>query len=278
MTVLPSVITIGIDPTIEIGPITLAWHGLTIAIGIVVGGVAAAFDARRRGLEPERLYVIGLILVIGALVGGRAFYLLEHGRLDDLGGWFGTTGFTFYGGFIAAALGIVYYVRRERLSPFYLDAVAAGLPLGIAIGRIGDVINGEHYGPATDFFLGVRNTHPDALTPSPDVAYHSGGLYEVLIAAIVFAIAWPLRKRLKRPLALMWLVIALFAVGRFFEFFLRSDSADLALGLEIAQWTSLLLLSVAAAGAWLTLGRQPAGRGRPWAGERAALNRSERRQ
>jgi phosphatidylglycerol:prolipoprotein diacylglycerol transferase len=252
-----SVITIGVDPTIEIGPITLAWHGLTIAIGVVVGGVAAAYDARRRGLEPGRLYAIGLILVFGALVGGRVFYLLEHGRLDDPGAWFGTTGFTFYGGFIAAALGIVYYVRRERLSPFYLDAIAAGLPLGIAVGRIGDVINGEHYGPATDFFLGVRNTHPDALTPNPDVTYHSGGLYEVLIAAIVFAIAWPLRKRLKRPLALMWLVIALFAVGRFFEFFVRSDSADLALGLEIAQWTSLALLALAGVGAWLTLRPRP---------------------
>jgi phosphatidylglycerol:prolipoprotein diacylglycerol transferase len=255
-----SVITIGIDPTIEVGPITVAWHGLTIAVGIVVGGLAAAYDARRRGLDPERLYVVGLIVVLGALVGGRAFYLLEHGRLDDLGAWFASTGFTFYGGFIAAALGIAYYVRRQRLSLSYLDAIAAGLPLGIAVGRIGDVINGEHYGPATDFFLGVRNTHPDALTPSPDVAYHSGGLYEVLIAAMVFAIAWPLRKRLKRPLALMWLVIVLFAVGRFFEFFLRSDSADLVLGLEIAQWTSLALLIVTAAGAWLTL--RPRGRQR----------------
>jgi phosphatidylglycerol---prolipoprotein diacylglyceryl transferase len=259
------VITIDIDPTIEIGPITVAWHGLMIAVGIAVGGLAAAHDARRRGLEPERLYAVGLILVAGALVGGRAFYLLEQGELDDAGAWFGTVGFTFYGGFIAAALGIAYYVRRERLSLSYFDAIAAGLPLGIAVGRIGDVINGEHYGPATDFFLGVRNAHPDALTPSPDVAYHSGGLYEVLIAAIVFAIAWPLRRRLRRPLALTWLVIALFAVGRFFEFFLRSDSADLALGLEIAQWTSLVLLAVAAAGAWLTLGRRRAARGRPWA-------------
>jgi phosphatidylglycerol:prolipoprotein diacylglycerol transferase len=255
-------ITIGIDPTIEIGPITVAWHGLTIAVGIVVGGLAAAYDARRRGIEPERLYPVALILVTGAFVGGRAFYLLEHGRLDDPGAWFASTGFTFYGGFIAAALGIAYYVRRQRLNLSYLDAIAAGLPLGIAIGRIGDVINGEHYGPATDFFLGVRNMHPDALTPSPDVAYHSGGLYEVLIAALVFAIAWPLRKRLKRPLALMWLVIALFAVGRFFEFFLRSDSADLALGLEIAQWTSLLLLGGAIVGAWLTLRDRPAARGR----------------
>jgi len=260
---LPAVITIGIDPTIELGPVTIAWHGLTIAIGIVIGGLAVAHDARRRGLDPERVYAIGMILVIGALVGGRAFYLLEHGELDDPGAWFGTTGFTFYGGFIAAALGIAYYLRRQRLGVAYLDAIAAGLPLGLAIGRIGDVINGEHYGPASDFFLAVRNSHPDALTPNPELAYHSGGLYEVLVGAIVFAIAWPLRKRLQRPLALMWLVLALLATGRFFEFFLRSDSADLALGLEIAQWTSLALLAITAAGAWLTLRRGPASRGRP---------------
>ncbi|MGH2746048.1 MAG: prolipoprotein diacylglyceryl transferase [Thermoleophilaceae bacterium] len=260
MTVAPGVITIGIDPTIEIGPVTIAWHGLTIAVGILIGSLAAAYDARRRGLDPQRLYAIAMIVVVGALVGGRAFYLLEHGRLGDPDAWFATTGFTFYGGFVAAALGIAYYVWRERLSALYFDAIAAGLPLGIAVGRLGDVINGEHYGPATDFFLGVRNTHPDALTPSRELAYHSGGLYEVMIGAIVFAIAWPLRKRLHRPLALMWLVIGMLAVGRFFEFFLRSDSADLALGLETAQWTSLALLVVAAAGAWLSVRRRPAAR------------------
>jgi hypothetical protein len=43
--------------------------------------------------------------------------------------------------------------------------------------------------------LGVRNTHPDADVPSPDVAYHSGGLHEVLLGLIVFAIVWPLRDR-----------------------------------------------------------------------------------
>jgi phosphatidylglycerol:prolipoprotein diacylglycerol transferase len=262
MSAVLSVITIGIDPTIELGPVELAWHGLTIAIGIVIGGIAVAYDARRRGLEPDRVYAIGMILVIGALLGGRAFYLLEHGRLDDPGAWLGTTGFTFYGGFIAAALGIAYYVRRQRLSLSYLDAIAAGLPLGLAIGRIGDVINGEHYGPTSDYLLAVRNSHPEALTPNPELAYHSGGLYEVLIGALVFAIVWPSRKRLQpHPLALMWLMLGLLALGRFFEFFLRSDSADLALGLETAQWTSLLLLGVATAGAWLTL-RGPATPGR----------------
>ena len=258
---LLAAITIGIDPTIEIGPLTLAWHGITMAVGVLIGAVVAGGEARRRGLDPEALYTISMIVVAGALVGGRLYYLAEHGRLFDTGAWFGSRGFTFYGGFIAAALGIGLYVWRRRLSVQYLDAVAFGLPLGIAIGRIGDVINGEHYGPPTNFFLGVRNTHPDADVPSPDVAYHSGGLYEVLIAAAVFVVVVALRRRLVRPTAMTWLVIALLAAGRFVEFFARSDSATGALGLELAQWTSLGLIGIAGLGAWLTLGRRSDERG-----------------
>jgi phosphatidylglycerol:prolipoprotein diacylglycerol transferase len=245
---------------IEIGPVTIAWHGLTIAIGILVGGVAAGREARARGLDTAPLHTIGLILVVAALVGSRVYYLAEHGELLNPSEWLGTRGFTFYGGLIAAALGIGAYLWRRRLSVEYLDAVAFGLPLGIAIGRIGDVINGEHYGPATDFFLGVRNTHPDADVPSPDVAYHSGGLYEVMIGAITFVVVCAFRGRLRRPTAMTWLVIALLSVGRFVEFFARSDSQTLALGLEAAQWTSLVLLFAAGVGAWITLRRQE---GRP---------------
>lgn len=258
-----STITVGIDPTIDIGPVTLAWHGLTIAIGILVGGIVAGFEARRRGLDREPLYAIGTILVVAALVGGRLYYLAEHDGLLDPGEWLGSRGFTFYGGFIAAALGIGFYAWRRRLSIEYLDAVAFGLPLGIAIGRIGDIINGEHYGPATSFFLGVRNTNPDADVPSPNVAYHSGGLYEALIGAFVFALVLALRKWLTAPTAMMWLVIALLSAGRFAEFFVRSDSDTVALGLEVAQWTSLVLFAVAALGAWLTLGRRAGARAQP---------------
>ena len=245
------VITIGIDPTIEIGPLTIAWHGLTISIGILLGGLVAGREAVRRGLDPEPLYTLGMILVITAMVGSRIYYLAEHGQLLDPGEWLGTRGFTFYGGLIAAAVGITAYVLRHRLSLAYLDSIAVGLPLGIAVGRIGDVINGEHYGPATTFFLGVRNTHPEADVPSPAVAYHSGGLYEVLIGAAAFAVVWVVRKRLRHPTMAVWLVLALLAVGRFVEFFARSDSDTLALGLETAQWTSLALLVVAGVGAWL---------------------------
>ena len=47
-------ITVGIDPMIHLGPLTLTWHGMTIALGILVGGLVAARDARRRGPIPSR--------------------------------------------------------------------------------------------------------------------------------------------------------------------------------------------------------------------------------
>ena len=243
-------ITINIDPFIHLGPLTIAWHGLTIAVGVLFGGLVVGRAAREQELDTEPLWTISFLLVAGGLVGGRVFYLAEHGGLGDPSTWLGSRGFTFDGGFIAAALLIAGFVRHRRMSLGYVDAVALGLPLGVAIGRLGDVINGEHYGSATSFFLGVRNAHPDADVPSNLLAYHSGGLYEVLIAASIFAILWPLRRRLlRRPLLATWLVLALFSVGRFFEFFLRSDSPQVALGLSSTQWTSIVMLVIAVAGA-----------------------------
>lgn len=236
---------------IRLGPITLAWHGVTIAAGILIGGLFAGREARRRGLDPRPLETMGMILIIAALVGSRAFYLAEHGGLGDPAAWVGNRGFTFYGGFILVAVALAIYVRRTRISLQYLDAIAVGLPLGYAIGRVGDIINGEHYGPTTTFFLGVRNTHPDADVPSPDLAYHNGGLYESLIGLVTLAIVLMLRHRLRQPLAMVWLVFGLMSAGRFLEFFVRSDSETLALGLETAQWTSLVLMLVAAVGLFM---------------------------
>ena len=238
-----AVITIGIPPEIHLGPLTLAWHGITIAVGILVGGLVASRWYKARGMDVEPLYNIAMLLTLGGIVGGRIFYVLERG-----GPLLGTKGFTFGGGFIAAALLLTLYVRRARLDVRYLDGVALALPLGIAIGRLGDVINGEHYGAQSTSFLAVRNSHPDALTPNAAVAFENGGLYEVILGLAVLSVLWPLRNRLPRPGDLAWLVVALFAAGRFFVFFLRSDSPELALGLSNAQWTSVAILLVAVVG------------------------------
>lgn len=260
----PAVIRIGIDPYIHLGPVTLAWHGLTIAIGIMLGGVLASRVLRQHGLPADPIYTIGTILAVAAIAGSKIFYLAEHGTLTQPDHWLSGRGFTFDGGFIAVALAISVYVWRARLPLTYLDAAAVALPFGIAIGRIGDVINGEHYGPASTFFLAVQNTNPDADVPSNTLAYHSGGLYEVLLASLIFAIVWPNRQRLiTRPLRAVFLVLALFSVGRFAMFFVRSDSPTAALGLSSTQWTSMVLLAVALAGLVLTRNLSPRQRTSP---------------
>ena len=229
----------------------LSWHGLTIALGILVGGLMAAVWLRQRGLPTDPLYTFGIVVAVGAIVGSRLFYVLEHG-----GPLFGTYGFTFFGGLILSAALVALYVWRSDLPGAYLDAAAAGLPLGVAVGRIGDVINGEHYGTQSDSFLAIRNSHPDAMTPDPTLAYQNGGLYEVLVGLAIFAIVWPLRHRLPRTGDLAWLVLGLFAIGRFFELFIRVDDPKLALGLNNAQWTSIGILAVVVAG-WTYTRRVP---------------------
>jgi phosphatidylglycerol:prolipoprotein diacylglycerol transferase len=248
-----AVITIGIDPNIELGPLTLTWHGLMIAVGIASGGWLAARFARERGLDRERVFELVVVIALAGIVGARLLYLVQNdaGALVRPGDWFESEGFSFYGALILGTLAVGAYVWRGRLDLRYLDALAAGFPLGMAIGRVGDLINGEHYGPASDLAWAIRYTNPDAEVPSHSVAYHSGGLYEIVLALLMLALIWPLRRRFRRPTMLLWTVTALYSVGRFAMFFVRSDSETLALGLDQTQWISIGLLGIACIGAWV---------------------------
>lgn len=77
-------ITIGM-PTIELGPITPAWHGITIAVGIVLGGLLAGRCVRERGIDPAPLITLGVILTIAGVVGARIFFLRVDGDEMALG-------------------------------------------------------------------------------------------------------------------------------------------------------------------------------------------------
>lgn len=246
-------ITINVDPMIELGPLTLAWHGIMIAVGIVVGGWLAGRYADERGLEREQLLNAVIVITLVGIVGARLLYLIQNdaAALVRPGDWLGTQGFSFYGALVFGTAAVAAYLWRTKLSLRYLDALAAGFPLGMAVGRIGDLINGEHYGPASSLPWAVRWTHPEAEAPDNTLAYHSGGLYEMVLALVILAIIWPLRHRFRRPTMLLWAVVALYGAGRFAMFFWRSDTDPAILGLNVAQLESLALITIGAVGAWI---------------------------
>lgn len=246
-------ITIGIDPVIDLGPVELAWHGLTIALGLLVGLAVARRRAPRDGVDPDSIGGAVTVIALAGIAGSRALYLLEHdpSALLRPGQWLASNGFSFYGAMIFAPLAVGVLIRSRGLPPRVLDTLAFAFPAAMAVGRLGDVINGEHHGPPTDLPWGIRYTHPEALTPDPAVAYHAGGLYEVLLALAMLAVIWPLAGRLRGPGDLLAAVVGLYASGRLLMFTWRSDSPDAVLGLDASQLISLLLMSVAAA--WLIL-------------------------
>lgn len=249
------VITIEMSPSIELGSLEIAWHGIMIALGIVAGSWLALRYARERSLDEDRLLTCVFAITVAGIVGARIYYLVEEDPGDLLrpGEWLGNEGFGFYGAMIAGSLAVAAYLWRARLSVRYLDALAAGFPLGMAVGRTGDLINGEHYGPASDAPWAFRYTHPDAVVPSSATGYQSGAFYEILLALAMLAAFWPLRGRFASPGALLAAVVAAYAIGRFLIFFIIRDTEVVALGLRQAQWTSLGLLLLAAIGFWLAV-------------------------
>jgi phosphatidylglycerol:prolipoprotein diacylglycerol transferase len=252
-------LNINVDPALDVGPISLPWHGLMTAVGIFVAGAVAWRYAAERELERERVFDLVLVTAIAGMVGARVLYLIEHdpGALLDPGEWLGTEGFSFYGAVILGPLAAYIYMRRVGIGLAYLDALASGFGLGLAVGRVGDILIGEHFGPPSQLPWAISYSHPEAHVPSPDVAYHPGAVYEALLGLAVFAVLWPLRHRLRTPGLMFASVVGLYAAGRFAIFFVRSDSDELAWGLTNSQWLSLALLIVAIALAWWLTRRMP---------------------
>lgn len=246
-------ITISLDPMIHIGPLAISWHGLMIAVGILAGAWLGSRYARERGLDTEEILPLVVVLAVGGIVGAKILYLAQHGGLADPAEWIGSRGYSFYGALLLGPLAVAVWMRTYALSARYLDALAAGFPLGMAVGRIGDLISGEHYGPATDTAWAFVYTDSDAEVPMTGVAYHSGAFYEILVSLVLLAVLWPLRHRLRKPLMLLWATVGGYAAGRFLIFFWRSDVNDGLLGLNSAQLESLgliVLCAIAALVSW----------------------------
>jgi phosphatidylglycerol:prolipoprotein diacylglycerol transferase len=214
----------------DLGPFELTWHGVFTAVGIAAGVYLGAWLARRQGFTEDDAYSIALVGVPVGIVGARAMWVIENrDRIDTWTDIFRINegGITVYGAVIGGVIGAVVYGWLRRLPVMRgLDAAGFGLLLGMAIGRIGDLINGEHWAKKTDLPWGVVYSHTDSPGWSLDVPVHPATTYEMIgdfliigIMALVFMMTWK-----RRPGITFFTGLVLYSAMRFGVSYLRLDS------------------------------------------------------
>lgn len=241
---------IAFDPDLHLGPLRTSWHALfgivAMAAGVVVG---VSLAARRCGLGPS--YNCALAGLFGGLVGSRLFHVVDEAQryLADpasvLAVWNGGASIT--GGIVGGLLVGGLAARRQRLAlGEVFDAGAVGLPVGMAVGRVGDLINGEHWATScADLPWCVRYTHPATFGQREYV--HPAVAYELVWDLVIALVLLALRRAgiLRGAHALVFL--GLYGIGRFALGAVRLDPL-FALGMSQAQLVSIGFALFAVAG------------------------------
>ena len=269
-------IRIGMDPDMfDIGNFVLTWHGFMTFISVALAVVLVGRWAKKEGLDTDAVYSVAVWAIIGGILGARLVHVIDfwnsfyrHDLLKIVQIWSG--GISIYGAILGGfALGGGYILLRNH--PRFLalwnslgaklqkaplpsvgrlaDITAPALLIGMALGRIGDIINGEHFAKTTDYPWALTYSHPDtaalyasnglnSLTPT-----HPAVVYEMLWDIAVLALIWPLRNRLRPHGMLFALYLGVYSLGKFFIHFLRMDK-EWVVGLTEAQIIAIILLAV----------------------------------
>jgi phosphatidylglycerol:prolipoprotein diacylglycerol transferase len=258
---LPTCLKVALNPVAtHIGPISLYWYGLFVAIGFIGAIWLGSREAERDGLDSDQLLSMTLVAALVGLIGARLYFILENNPAhyidpknlgQALSLWQG--GLSFFGGILAGILGAWMYGSRHNLPVLrYLDIGALITPMALAIGRLGSVINGDIAAYATHGW-GIEYTNPDNLLLPPKAfgrTQQPVALYEVVFEAALFAILYYLhRRRSLRPGQLSGLFLAGWAIGQLFLQAFRTTPVGFG-GLKAAQLTAL---PVIAGGLWLYL-------------------------
>ena len=267
----------------QLGPFSLRWYGLLIAISVLLGLNLSSELASKKGLKKSLINDLLPILVLASVIGARIYYVAFEWRnytgknfwssIDFLNLnipipsaieiWGG--GIAIHGALIMGTLSIIFFCRWRK-EPFWdvIDVLVPSVALGQAIGRWGNFFNNEAFGIPTNLpwklFIPYR-FRPEIFS-SQDY-FHPTFLYESVWNIFVFGILiFLFRKANKRELklpsgSLSCLYLITYSFGRFWIEGLRTDPLCLGGlppfcegGLRIAQLISLFLISAGLLGIW----------------------------
>ena len=230
-----------IDPVaVAIGPLKIRWYALTYIVGFGAAWWLASRRAARPGSGWTKDQVADLITngMLGAILGGRIGYILFYNFgafLEEpamiLRIWEG--GMSFHGGFLGVVIAVSLFARSTGKSVMdVLDFVAPLTPIGLGAGRIGNFINGELWGRATDVPWAMIFPADSSRLPR-----HPSQLYQFFLEGIVlFILLWWYSSRPRPRFAVSGLFLLAYGLQRFLvEFFREPDEA---LGFVAFDWMS----------------------------------------
>jgi prolipoprotein diacylglyceryl transferase len=249
----------------HLGPIPIRAYALFILLGIVAACAITEWRLRQRGAPKWLVLDIALWAVPFGLIGGRLYHVITDAQLYFGAGknpvralyiWEGGLGI--WGAIALGGVGAWIACRRMGIPlTLFADALAPGLPVAQAIGRLGNWFNNELYGSPTslpwglvvyDWDLTAGRPKIDEATGEPklepDGPFHPTFLYELVwnlgVAALVYLV--DRRWKLGRGRAFA-LYVAGYTFGRFWIELLRTDEANQVLGMRINSWVSLLVFA-----------------------------------
>ncbi len=257
-------IVINIDPVLfQVGAFSVRWYSLAIVAGLFTSVWVARSEAKRKGLDVEKVTSLAVWAIVAGFFGARLFHVLDQFEfyaanpaqiLQVQKG-----GLAIWGGLASGGLAGLAYARRSGLSiAKTADVAAVAVLVGQVVGRIGCIVNGDAYGGATTLPWGFIYTNPGAMIPDAlrGIPTHPYPVYEMLWdVALLFGL-WRWRKHANTDGALFLAYAAVYGLGRFLLTFVRQER-EVLLGLQQAQVIGLAL--IAGAGAWMAyLRRRPA--------------------
>ncbi len=258
--------------TIPIGDgFPIFWYGILITLGIAIGAWWAAREIERRGQSVDDLYN-GLILVVFS---GYLFARLTYVLLDVIDGAqynsfldvinIRSGGVNILGGFAGAVLVGLWFVRWRKLHFWhYADVAGPALLIAQAIGRWGNFINQELYGPPTGSSWGILiepafrlpQYRDLSLYPADTTRFHPTFLYESLALFIGFILLIWLNNRYRdqwKPGALFAIFLIWWGGNRTWIEFFRPDQP--AIGNSFLTYSMLAAFVIALVGVYLLLQR-----------------------
>lgn len=241
---------------LEIGSFKIYWYSLILLVAFSIGIYLALRECKIQGIRSSLMVDYCFYMVPLCLLGARIYYVLfnldyySKNLVDIFKVWEG--GLAIHGGIIIGVIFSIYFTRKHKLNFFQIaDIFCISLILGQAIGRWGNFMNGEAYGPATTYST-LHNLHiPEFIINGMKingVYHHPTFLYESLwnilgfIILIVLKIILTKTKKYKfgtlTSFYLIW-----YGAGRFFIEGMRQDSLMMG-NLRVAQIISIISIIV----------------------------------